>query len=140
MAAKQQANVNPASDGPEQKRSPNVAASSPGPWRLSGPKYQPGKTCGHSDCTDPAHGPVMIGYDLYTDDLSHHWLASIHGAHVRVPESECHANACLIAAAPELLMALQRCKFDSLNMSLADLEFCRAAIAKASAAHRGMQL
>lgn len=34
----------------------------------------------------------------------------------------------------ELLEALQRCKFDSLNMTLADLEFCRAAIAKATGA------
>lgn len=37
----------------------------------------------------------------------------------------------LIAAAPELLEALLRCKFDSLNMSLDDVAFCRAAIAKA---------
>ena len=38
----------------------------------------------------------------------------------------------LIAAAPDLLEALKRCKFDSLNMTLEDLEFCRAAIAKAT--------
>ncbi len=37
----------------------------------------------------------------------------------------------LIAAAPDLLAALKRCRFDSLNMSLEDLEFCRAAVAKA---------
>ncbi|HUH49354.1 MAG TPA: hypothetical protein VLZ56_05800 [Mycoplana sp.] len=42
------------------------------------------------------------------------------------------ANARLIAAAPELLEALKRCRFDSLNMSLVDLDFCRAAIAKAT--------
>lgn len=42
------------------------------------------------------------------------------------------ANARLIAAAPELLEALKRCKFDSLNMSLEDLEFCRAAYLKAT--------
>lgn len=30
----------------------------------------------------------------------------------------------------DLLEALKRCRFDSLNMSLADLEFCRATIAK----------
>jgi hypothetical protein len=41
------------------------------------------------------------------------------------------ANAKLIAAAPDLLEALKRCKFDSLNMSLDDLAFCRAAIQKA---------
>ena len=32
----------------------------------------------------------------------------------------------------ELLEALKRCKFDSLNMTLEDREFCRAAIAKAT--------
>jgi hypothetical protein len=42
------------------------------------------------------------------------------------------ANARLIAAAPDLLEALKRCKFDSLNMTLEDCEFCRAAIAKAT--------
>ena len=42
------------------------------------------------------------------------------------------ANANLIAAAPDLLEALKRCKFDSLNMTLEDREFCRAAIAKAT--------
>jgi hypothetical protein len=45
---------------------------------------------------------------------------------------EAAANARLIAAAPKLLEALRRCKFDSLNMSLADLDFCRAAYAKAT--------
>ena len=42
------------------------------------------------------------------------------------------ADAYLRAAAPDLLEALKRCKFDSLNMTLEDLEFCRAAIAKAT--------
>ena len=46
--------------------------------------------------------------------------------------SEQIANARLIAAAPDLLEALKRCKFDSLNMTLDDLEFCRAAIARAT--------
>ena len=32
----------------------------------------------------------------------------------------------------ELLEALKRCKFDSLNMTLEDREFCRAAIARAT--------
>lgn len=45
------------------------------------------------------------------------------------------ANARLIAAAPELLEALLKCRFDSLNMSLKDMEFCRAAIAKATGEH-----
>lgn len=34
----------------------------------------------------------------------------------------------------ELVAALSRCRFDSLNMSFADLAFCRAAIAKATGA------
>ena len=42
------------------------------------------------------------------------------------------ANARLAAAAPELLEALLKCKFDSLNMSLQDMEFCRAVVAKAT--------
>ena len=42
------------------------------------------------------------------------------------------ADARLIAAAPDLLEALKRCKFDSLNMTLEDREFCRAAIARAT--------
>lgn len=45
------------------------------------------------------------------------------------------ANARLIAAAPDLLEALKRCKFDSLNMSLDDLDFCRAAYLKATGAN-----
>ena len=42
------------------------------------------------------------------------------------------ADAYLKAAAPDLLEALKRCKFDSLNMTLEDREFCRAAISKAT--------
>jgi hypothetical protein len=36
----------------------------------------------------------------------------------------------LLAINAELVEALKRCRFDSLNMSLADLEFCRAALAR----------
>lgn len=53
---------------------------------------------------------------------------TVSGERVAIQE----ANARLIAAAPDLLAALQRCRFDSLNMSLEDLQFCRAAIAKAT--------
>ena len=42
------------------------------------------------------------------------------------------ADAYLRAAAPDLLEALKRCKFDSLNMTIEDREFCRAAIARAT--------
>lgn len=41
------------------------------------------------------------------------------------------ADAYLMAAAKELYEALKRCRFDSLNMSLADLEFIRSAMNKA---------
>lgn len=39
--------------------------------------------------------------------------------------------ATLFAAAPLLLAALRKCKFDSLNMTLDDLKFCSAALAAA---------
>jgi len=78
-------------------------------------------------------------------DLTHIGLGDNAGVHIAVAtggktsgpffvesDEEVEANARLIAAAPELLEALQRCKFDSLNMSFADLAFCRAAIAKAT--------
>jgi len=48
-----------------------------------------------------------------------------------VSESEKYANAHLIAAAPKLYEALTRCKFDSLNMTFADIEFCKLAMAEA---------
>jgi hypothetical protein len=52
-----------------------------------------------------------------------------------VTQAPSEANARLIAAAPCLLEALLKCRFDSLNMSLKDMEFCRAAIAKATGEH-----
>lgn len=45
---------------------------------------------------------------------------------------EAHANARIVAAAPDLLEALKRCRFDSLNMTMDDMRFIRAAIAKAT--------
>lgn len=44
---------------------------------------------------------------------------------------EIHANARLIAAAPELLEACQRIAADGYGTALGDLEFLKAAIAKA---------
>lgn len=46
--------------------------------------------------------------------------------------AEREANAHLIAAAPDLLEALLRCRFDSLNMSAEDMRLVQAAIAKAT--------
>ena len=58
-------------------------------------------------------------------------VASVYPMEDENPEENA-ANVRLIAAAPDLLEALKRCKFDSLNMTLEDCEFCRAAIAKAT--------
>ena len=55
----------------------------------------------------------VFGHLGEPDDIGNEWLAL------------CDKNACL-------LEALKRCKFDSLNMTLEDCEFCRAAIAKAT--------
>lgn len=79
----------------------------PGPWRIG---------------TPPPNGEQTIGT---TQGL----MVAVATTGVSVPTK---ANARLIAAAPDLLDALKRCKFDSLNMTLEDLEFCRAAIAKAT--------
>ena len=74
---------------------------------------------------------IIQDSDEYLDDDSSTWpnggfdIALCYG-------SEKVGNARLIAAAPDLLEALKRCKFDSLNMTLEDREFCRAAIAKAT--------
>lgn len=40
----------------------------------------------------------------------------------------------LLSTNAVLLEALKRCRFDSLNMTLNDLKFCRAAFAKATGA------
>jgi hypothetical protein len=84
---------------------------------------------------------------LFIRDTAHDGMNILHKLHERrdwiAPHAgrAHHANWCadvvhpdmrLIAAAPDLLEALLRCKFDSLNMSLADMEFCRAAIVRAT--------
>ena len=58
-------------------------------------------------------------------------VASVYPMPDENPEEHA-ANMRLIAAAPDLLEALKRCKFDSLNMTIEDREFCRAAIARAT--------
>lgn len=122
-----------------------MSAHTPGPWKLSAPKHSLNKTCGHSDCTDPAHQPNMIGYDLYgqpTADNHSPWVASIHGQHVRIPLEQAHANARMIAAAPELLQALQLlhanvAEYARINnlggFDNQDMRMAHAAIAKAVA-------
>lgn len=59
-------------------------------------------------------------------------IADCNSGAISLPGRQCDAR--LIAAAPELLEALMRCRFDSLNMSPADLEFCRAVVARATGA------
>ena len=85
-----------------------------GPWVVDF-----GGTIGHVKSVaenEYANTPTVARYDIGIPGVS---------------ESEQYANAQLIAAAPELYEALTRCKFDSLNMTVADLEFCKAAMAKA---------
>ena len=80
-------------------------------------------------------GPLIITKgDEWTDCI--HTETADQGiwtvASVNKRRDEFEANRALIAAAPDLLAALKLCTFDSLNMSLADLEFCRAAYLKAT--------
>ena len=88
----------------------------PGPWVVVGrlTKYVEARLVGGLIQEVAACGPTMAdeGYGQHQE-----------------------ANARLIAAAPDLLDALKRCKFDSLNMTLEDREFCRAAISKATGEH-----
>jgi hypothetical protein len=83
----------------------------------------------------PTPGPWSVRYDYVVQAKSFDEgrlvpIAQPYG--LRVDGIDLFANARLIAAAPDLLEALKRCKFDSLNMTLEDCEFCRAAIAKAT--------
>ena len=83
----------------------------PGPWRLG---------YGHAVVADSTEGLTIRGStepEYYGGNM--------------IAESVAPANCHLISAAPELYEALSRCKFDSLNMTFADLEFCKAAMAKA---------
>lgn len=75
-----------------------------------------------------ARASLYAGNDLNVDSYEHGYVALCGKRGDEVAE----ANANLIAAAPCLLEALLKCRFDSLNMSLKDMEFCRAAIAKAT--------
>ena len=90
-----------------------MSKHTPGPWVVVGrlTKYVEARLVGRLIQEVAACGPTMAdeGYGQQQE-----------------------ANARLIAAAPDLLEALKRCKFDSLNMTLEDREFCRAAIAKAT--------
>ena len=90
-----------------------MSKHTPGPWAVVGnmTKYVEARLVGRLIQEVAACGPTMAdeGYGQHQE-----------------------ANARLIAAAPDLLDALKRCKFDSLNMTLEDREFCRAAISKAT--------
>lgn len=95
------------------------AQHTPGPWQN---QEMPSGA-------ESAHGSRVVSFITYGPDN----VADVCDSR-GLSEQEARANARLIAAAPELLEALMLCRFDSLNMSLADLEFCRAAIAKATGA------
>ena len=88
----------------------------PGPWYVGSGTYEGRNIYSVASVTDDegfTYQPVVASAE---DDGIKCW----------------DANARLIAAAPDLLEALKRCKFDSLNMTIEDLEFCRAAIARAT--------
>ena len=55
------------------------------------------------------------------------WIAPFPGRehHAAWCADVTHPDMRLMAAAPDLLEALKRCKFDSLNMTLEDCEFCQ---------------
>lgn len=98
-------------------KSLNAAPSfTPEPWYLDGPNVESEHSCGHETCAE--HPRQLTGYDLRRrlDEFDSQWLGSIHGEHVGIPAGECHANARLIAAAPDLFAALQR--MDALVESL----------------------
>lgn len=82
--------------------------------------------------SEPANGLMLMHRLCDRPD----WIAPFPNRdhHFRWCAAVTHPDARLMAAAPELLEALLRCKFDSLNMSLEDLRFCRAAIEKATGA------
>ncbi len=100
-----------------------MSAHTPGPWFVThvptsaGSAFRIGSAFAEKGCAW-----------IYADGIRKGIVDAIPRA------QELAANARLIAAAPDLLAALRRCRFDSLNMSLADLEFCRAAVEKATGA------
>ena len=56
----------------------------------------------------------------------------VHASRTYVSKAALFTTPLEPAVNAELLEALKRCKFDSLNMSLADMAFCRAAYLKAT--------
>ena len=91
-----------------------MSKHTPGPWQI-------GKNFGSVVCDTPV--PGIRG----SDDTEYY------GGHL-IAESVTEANARLIAAAPELLEALQDMVSDHASLSAATLAFARAAIAKATGA------
>jgi hypothetical protein len=91
-----------------------MSAHTPGPWTASG-------------------GAVFSETAVHL--AGRYLVASVYGDDPECREDAAMIdNARLISAAPDLLEALKRCRFDSLNMTLADMKFIRAAIAKAEGA------
>lgn len=100
---------------------------------MSEPKFKPGPWYLRTNRHPETDGRAWGWLDLYPPGSMKQ--SSPSGVNVTWTRGEIsEANARLIAAAPDLLDALLRCKFDSLNMSFEDLRFCRAAIAKATGA------
>ena len=96
----------------------------PGPWDWNEDKWNGG----WSGLFAEDDTPVLVPQSRNDGDDGAAWFATVDEAD---EEGLNDADRALIAAAPELYEALTRCKFDSLNMTFADLEFCEAAMAKA---------
>jgi len=99
------------------------AKFTPGPWAWHEDKWNGGWKGLYSGDT-----PVLVPQSCNDGDDGAAWFATVDDAD---EEGLTDADRALIAAAPKLYEALTRCKFDSLNMTDADLEFCKAAMAKA---------
>lgn len=86
--------------------------------------------------SEHSKGPWFVRQSRYNEDQWYIELGEGSGCrgneYMSVGGICTEADARLMGAAPELLEALRRCRFDSLNMSFADMEFIRAAYAKAT--------
>ena len=89
-----------------------MSKHTPGPWTANKPTRDNGRAEIHAGC--------MLVAQAFN------WMLDAEG------DEQCWADARLIAAAPELLEALQDMVSDHASLSAATLAFARAAIAKAT--------
>lgn len=55
----------------------------------------------------PSPDPEVTNISIQSYSTPSLWVASVHGSHVDTPDDQMNANAKLIAAAPDMLDALQ---------------------------------